>query len=255
MSECIKVLTYNIHKGYCSANRRFVLEGIRELLEIVDADIVFLQEVHGETLRRKKSRGSFPDTPHFEYLAEQLWPHFAYGKNAIYKKGHHGNAILSKYPFEFYENINVSRYKTASRSILHGVLEIPEKQFKLHTLCIHLGLFEREREAQLKVLMERIDSHIPHHEPLVIAGDFNDWRRRIESQLEDTLEVKELFMELDGRHPRTFPIWWPMVAVDRIYYRGVKPLAGRCLNRGPWRKLSDHAALFGIFELPVSVGE
>lgn len=250
MAESLKVLTYNIHKGFCTGNRRFVLKGIRELLEIVDADIVFLQEVHGSTSRYKRKRGSFPDTPHFEYLADQLWPHFAYGKNAIYKKGDHGNAILSKYPFEFVENINIARSRLASRSILHGVLEIPEKNFKLHTLCIHLGLFESERMEQVQVLVDRIESHVPHDEPMVIAGDFNDWRGRTEKLLSDSLDTKELFMELDGHHAATFPIWFPVLPMDRIFYRGLKPLAGRCLSKGPWRSLSDHAALLGIFELP-----
>ena len=30
MSREIHVLTYNIHKGYCSGNRRFVLDSMRE---------------------------------------------------------------------------------------------------------------------------------------------------------------------------------------------------------------------------------
>ncbi len=34
----------------------------------------------------------------FAFLADEIWPHFAYGKNAIYSAGHHGNAILSKHP-------------------------------------------------------------------------------------------------------------------------------------------------------------
>ena len=250
MSDYLKVLTYNIHKGFCTGNRRFVLDQMRELLEIVDADIVFLQEVHGHTLRYKRKRGSFPDTPHFEYLAEQLWPHFAYGKNAIYKKGHHGNAILSKYPFDFVENINVARSRLASRSILHGVVKVPHLEKNLHTLCIHLGLFESERMEQIEVLIDRIDSHVPHDEPLIIAGDFNDWRGKTEAMLAEQLETRELFMELTGHHARSFPIWFPLLPMDRIYYRGLQPSVGRCLSKGPWRNLSDHAALLGVFEIP-----
>jgi endonuclease/exonuclease/phosphatase family metal-dependent hydrolase len=247
----IKVVTYNIHKGYCSGNRRFVLEAMRSLIEETGADLVFLQEIHGNRHadgwgRRKFS---YPDRPHFEYLADQAWPHYAYGCNAIYRKGDHGNAILSKYPFVRWENINVALFRGASRSILHGVIEIPESGFRLHTLCVHLGLFERERRSQLAVLSERIREHIPQDEPLILAGDFNDWRQRAERHLHQSLEVDELFVELEGRHARTFPVWRPMLAVDRIYYRGVQPVSCQCLSGGAWRDLSDHAALVGVFSI------
>src|SRR5690606_5729050 len=102
----------------------------------------------------------------------RLWPHYAYGKNAIYKSGHHGNAILSKYPFKYWENIDISSSQYASRSILHGVIDLPGKDVPLHTLCVHMGLFQAERSRQIKTLIERIESHVPHDEPLLIAGDF-----------------------------------------------------------------------------------
>jgi len=36
----LKVLTYNIHKGFSATNRRFVLHGIKDALRKVDADVV-----------------------------------------------------------------------------------------------------------------------------------------------------------------------------------------------------------------------
>lgn len=245
----IKVITYNIHKGFSTGNQRFVLTQIRELLESEHPDIVFLQEVHGRTQRYRSKLGTFPDVPHFEYLADKLWPHFAYGKNAIYKKGHHGNAILSKYPFTFWENIDISNHRLASRSILHGIIDMGESLPPLHTLCVHMGLFQAERSRQLDALIERIDSHIPHGEPLLIAGDFNDWNGRAEAHFEQDLGVRELFEELTGDHAKTYPIWLPLLPMDRIYYRGVLPLSCRCLSTGPWRTLSDHAALCGVYSL------
>ena len=44
----IKVLTYNIHKGFSASNLRFILHEIKSSLRHIDADVVFLQEVHGE---------------------------------------------------------------------------------------------------------------------------------------------------------------------------------------------------------------
>ena len=251
MTAEIHVLTYNIHKGYSMGKRRFVLQSMRERIAETGADVVFLQEIHGTAIKSeaKRKRFSYPDQPHFEYLADQSWPHHAYGRNAIYRKGDHGNAILSMHPFVSWENIDVSIFPRSSRSILHGVVEIPGKQTRLHTLCVHLGLFEQERREQLQALTARINKHVPRDEPMIIAGDFNDWRRRAEEHLHEDLGLEELFVTMQGRHARTFPVWAPMLSVDRIYYRGLQPTACRRLNTGHWRDLSDHAALFGVFQL------
>lgn len=252
MARQIRILTYNIHKGYCSGNRRFVLDAMRARITETRADLVFLQEIHGRHSGRRGHEGrySYPEQPHFEYLADSSWPHYAYGRNAIYRRGDHGNAILSKFPFVGWENINVAVFPRSSRSILHGVIEIPRSRVRVHTLCVHLGLLEKERQGQFEVLAARIDSHVPRDEPLIIAGDFNDWRRRAGQHLHTGLGVEELFLELEGCHARTFPIWQPLLPMDRIYYRGVAPVACQRLSSGAWRDLSDHAALMGVFNLP-----
>ena len=251
MSSKIRVLTYNIHKGYCSGNRRFVLQAMRERIAETGADIVFLQEIHGtiSKSRRKRRRFSYPDQPHFEYLADECWPHYAYGRNAIYRKGDHGNAIMSQFPFVQWENIDISFFPRSSRSILHGVIHIASLKTRLHVMCVHLGLLERERAAQLEMLTERIGEHVPDDEPMIIAGDFNDWRMRAEQHLHKDLNLNELFVTMRGRHARTFPVWAPVLPVDRIYFRGLEPVDCSRKSRGHWRDLSDHAALFGTFEL------
>ncbi len=80
MTAEIHVLTYNIHKGYTTGKRRFVLDSMRERIAETGADVVFLQEIHGTAIKSesKRKRFSYPDQPHFEYLADQSWPHYAY---------------------------------------------------------------------------------------------------------------------------------------------------------------------------------
>ena len=245
----IKILTYNIHKGFSTSNLRFILHDIKDSLRDVNADVVFLQEIHGE---RNISNNRFDDWPNnrqFEFLADQVWHHHAYGKNAIYKSGHHGNAILSKYPFVEWENIDVSIMRTASRSLLHGSIQIPGIEQKIHIICVHLGLFERERESQLSTLAKRINSHVPADEPLIIAGDFNDWRGRAERHLHHDLGVKEAFKSTYGSYARTFPAQLPMLSMDRIYYRGLDIVNCKRLHGMPWRRLSDHTPLLAEFSL------
>lgn len=244
-----KILTYNIHKGFSATNLRFILHEIKNSLRYVNADIVFLQEIHGECTISNNRFTDWPDNRQFEFLADQVWHHYAYGKNAIYKSGHHGNAILSKYPFVEWKNINVSLFKSASRSLLHGTIQIPGTNERIHVICVHLGLFEQERARQLSTLVKRINSHIPANEPLIIAGDFNDWRGRAEHFLHQDLGVKEAFKITHGVYARTFPAWLPMLSMDRIYYRDLDIVSCNYLQGQPWRHLSDHIPLLAEFRL------
>ena len=245
----IKVLTYNIHKGFSTSNLRFILHDIKESLRLVDADVLLLQEIHGERIISNNRFDDWPNNRQFEFLADQVWSHHAYGKNAIYKSGHHGNAILSKYPFSRWENVDVSFMRSASRSLLHGVIEIPGIDKNIHLICVHLGLFGRERASQLATLVKRISSHIPPDEPLVIAGDFNDWRGRAESYLHQGLGVREVFKNTRGAYARTFPALLPLLSMDRIYYRGLDVVHCQHLHDHPWDRLSDHIPLLAEFKL------
>lgn len=226
-----------------------MLPRMREAIESLNTDLVFLQEVQGEHKRQQRRLPNAPDASQFEFLAEQLWPHYAYGKNAIYQSGHHGNAILSKYPFIAWENINVASISRASRSLLHGVIQLPDSTQCVHVVCIHLGLFKAERTEQLKTLSERIAAHVPSQEPLIIAGDFNDWRKEASDYLEVGLGVQEVFKERLGHYAKTFPAIRPTFGMDRIYYRGVELIEGTCLQGNPWRTLSDHLPLYAEFSL------
>lgn len=245
----LEVVTYNIHKGFSMGNTRFVLHQIRDALKTTDVDLLFLQEIQGKHSYRELSVQEWPATPQFEFLADRLWPHCAYGKNAIYSAGHHGNAILSKYPFIFWENINVSASRFASRSVLHGVIEVPAARQPVHVVCIHFGLTFSEQRRQIAILNDRIDSHVPREAPLIIAGDFNDWNSRAERHVREDLGVKDVFIALKQRPARTYPVWCPVLPVDRIFYRGATPASCMCLTKLPWRRLSDHAALYASFSL------
>lgn len=244
------MLTYNIHKGFNASNRRFVLHQIKHLLLDISPDIVFLQEIQGEHTEKSGLHHDWPDDSQFEFLADQVWPHHAYGKNAIYKAGHHGNAILSKFPFVRWENINVSYMQSASRSLLHGVVRLHEhKGMPLHVVCVHLGLLQMERKRQLATLVDRINEHVPAHEPLIIAGDFNDWNRRSSQYLWENLHVSEVFKSGSGKYARTFPAWLPLLTVDRIYSRGLMVKDNHRLHGRQWQGLSDHLPLLAEFTL------
>lgn len=244
----LSLITYNIHKGFGLGKIRFLLPQMREALSALNPDFVFLQEVQGEHRRREKRINAWPDSPQFEYIAKEIWPHFLYAKNAIYHSGHHGNAILSKYAFERFENINLTSITRASRSLLHGQIKVGLDLPTVHLVCVHLGLFKAERATQCEALMQRIVDEVPEHEPLLMAGDFNDWGLHLSKPLVEKLDIKEAFFSLKGRHARSFPAIKPALCVDRIYYRGMRVVDVQCLQGKPWRMLSDHVPLFARFE-------
>ena len=104
----LNVLTINVHKGFTALNRRFILPELREAVRATDADLVFLQEVHGSHEHHAVRHPAWPETPQYEFLADSMWPQFAYGRNAIYPHGDHGNALLSKFPIAEHRNLDVS---------------------------------------------------------------------------------------------------------------------------------------------------
>lgn len=245
----LSVLTYNIHKGFSPGNRRFVLHQIRAALLAIDADVLFLQEMQGEHQGHEQRISNWPDCAQFEFLARNAWAHYAYAQNATYRAGHHGNAILSKFPLLSWENINVSPFRGASRSLLHGIIQTLGSSIPVHIICIHFGLLGIERQRQITILCARIDSHVPHNAPLIVAGDFNDWRGGAERLFYQHLDLQEAFHSLHGHRARTFPVWLPVLPMDRIYFRGLQPVSCERLVHAPWLHLSDHAPLIATFQL------
>lgn len=244
MNERLRVLSYNIHKGFSPGNARYLLKEIRHAIRLVNADLLFLQEVIGENQKHQSQVQDWEDTQ-FEFLADETWQHYAYGKNAIYQHGHHGNAILSKHPFSHWQNFDISRWRFSQRGVLHGRIHDC-----LHVYCVHMGLFSAERRHQAERLVDIIETTAQSDEPLIIAGDLNDWRAKTHHYLQARLGVKEVFQQLHGKPARTFPANLPLLRMDRIYYRGLELLDASTLVDDHWRGLSDHCALYSEFALP-----
>ena len=242
-TSSFRVLTVNTHKGFSFFNRKFILHELREAVRGVGADIVFLQEVLGTHALHPARHANWPEAPHYEFLADSIWSDFAYGRNAVYPSGHHGNAVLSKFPIERYVNHDVSISGPEKRGLLHCVLHIPGHMQRLHAICVHLGLQESHRRKQLELLLKIVERDVPTDAPLLIAGDFNDWRVRAHSVLKRCAGLREVFVHANGRAAKTFPARFPMLQLDRIYVRNAGVHKPVVLPRRPWSHLSDHAPL------------
>ena len=243
----LRVVTLNIHKGLSQFNRRVVIHELREGLRLLKPDLVFLQEVQGLNERHALRYASWPGQGQHEFLAGEELQH-VYGRNRVHQHGHYGNALLSRHPILSHENEDISDHRFERRGLLHSVVKLPGWKRNLHCVCVHLSLHERGRRRQLDAIAARLEELVERDQPVIVAGDFNDWRVRASAILERSLGMTEVSVAAGGRHSRTFPSMLPLLHLDRIYVRGFRVLRVKVHRGRPWSLLSDHLALSAELE-------
>ncbi len=242
----LHITTYNIHKGFSQFNRHMMVHELREQLRLLDPDIVFLQEVQGSHSGHASHHDNWPEAAQHDFLAEDVWQSAAYGRNVIYDHGHHGNAILSRFPIEHSHNQDVTHHRFERRGILHSQINVPWLPKALHCVCVHLSLFARSRRRQMDALAGYLEDIADPDSPLIIAGDFNDWRNEADELLAHRLGLCEAFGGACGSlgtPGRSYPAKLPVLKLDRIYARGFSIKHAEVHFGDPWSKISDHAAL------------
>lgn len=240
----LHIATYNIHKGFSQFNRHMMVHELRERLRSLGPDIVFLQEVQGLHLGHAERHHDWPEEAQHEFLAEDVWHAAAYGRNVIYDHGHHGNAILSRFPIQHTHNQDVTHLRFERRGLLHCAVELPGLARTVHCVCVHLSLFARSRRRQMEALAAYVEEIADAGAPLIIAGDFNDWRNSANDLLARRLGMREVFCGSAGGRPvKSFPAALPLFRLDRIYVRGFHVESCAVHFGPPWSTISDHAAL------------
>lgn len=243
MTEPITIATYNIHKGMSPLNRKVQISDMAQALESLKPDILFLQEVQGQNLLRELKLPDFPDRPQDNIIADHLAYHTSYGKNAVFPQKHHGNAILSRLPIQMRQNVNISVNRLEKRGVLHCEILPDGWEMPIVCLCAHLNLLERDRVKQYVAIFEYVTTYIPPEAPLILAGDFNDWRHKSTLNIGSTLGLTEVFLDRHGALPKTFPARMPVLSLDRIYTRNLDILNATLHSEEPWLYLSDHLPL------------
>ncbi|MFL6717724.1 MAG: endonuclease/exonuclease/phosphatase family protein [Burkholderiaceae bacterium] len=261
----LRIATYNIHKGVSTIGSRPRVHALKQALSALEADVIFLQEVQGRhDLLALKHAANWPSQSQHEFFAGED-KHSAYGVNAVYDHGHHGNALVSSFPIASSRNQDVSDHAYESRGILHCVVQCNDVD--VHCYVVHLGLFAGSRKRQTDALIDAVSSSAPPDAPVIIAGDFNDWNNKLSDTLRAGLGVSEVFDEnlsrrgfgtylrlLAGRGPkvqpaRTFPAAMPLLQLDRVYVRGFKVASAKVMHGILWSRLSDHAPIVAELEL------
>jgi endonuclease/exonuclease/phosphatase family metal-dependent hydrolase len=239
------VVTYNIHKGFSQFHRHLMVHELREQLRALGPDIVFLQEVQGMHDRHAKRLDNWPDEPQHDFLAEDHWQSSEYGSNVVYDHGHHGNAILARFPVAHSHNQDITHLRFERRGILHCAIAVMGFPKEIHCVCAHLSVFAHSRRRQLDALAGYIEDIVDPTLPLIIAGDFNDWLNEADLLLAKRLGLSEVFGGPGGHESpcRSFPAKLPMLRLDRIYVRGFQVQRAELYSGSPWSQISDHAAL------------
>lgn len=253
----LRLVTYNIHKGVQGVGplSRLEIHNLRNAIEQFSADIVCLQEVRHFNTQQAKRFKHWPQSSQSEFLAPSGY-YVAYKTNAVTQHGEHGNAVLSKWPILKNQHEDMSDHRLEQRGLLHVVIDF--KNTPIHVVVLHLGLFANSRKRQIEQLRRYIEREIESSEPLIVAGDFNDWsnalaplildmglslssqafNRKLNTKYGSVIESKKPLQKIP-----TFPSRLPLLQLDYVYSRGLKALTSFTPPGKQWARLSDHLPL------------
>ncbi len=239
--DTLRIATYNIHKGVqgLGLRRRLEIHNLGHAVEQLDADIVCLQEVRKLHRRQAQQFTRWPDLPQAEFLAPEGYES-VYRTNAVTRHGEHGNALLSRWPVVTHQHEDMSDHRFEQRGLLH--VEVAVQGRAVHVIVIHLGLIPASRVRQVAQLRRYIEREVPHAAALVVAGDFNDWGTRSQHAM-NAIGLRSS----DTVRCPTYPSRLPVVQLDQIFARGLRPLHLHVPRGRIWGQMSDHLPLIAEF--------
>jgi endonuclease/exonuclease/phosphatase family metal-dependent hydrolase len=244
-----RILSYNIHRAI-GVDRRFRPERVVSIIENHDPDLVLLQEVDEDAPRSRQMDLA-------RELARALgYAHFAVGHNVTLRQGRYGNATLSRHPIQHARNLHLPGGGPTRRGCQHTAIALESgggHRHRLEVFNLHLGLSAGERERQVGLLVRsREFTLLPEAVPCLVAGDFNDWRSRLQPIFTGLLAFRSATERgfTGERGIPTYPSFFPRGALDRIYYRGpLRLLAARRCRLKVSRVASDHLPIVADFEV------
>ena len=237
-----RVATYNIHKGVQGLGpaRRLEIHNIGHAIEQLDADVVCLQEVRKGHRKEEKFFKHWPALPQADFLAPEGYEAI-YKTNAVTAHGEHGNAMLSRWPVLMHQHEDMSDHRLEQRGLLHAQVQVQARS--VHVIVLHLGLIPASRVRQITQVLDFIQREIPADAPVVVAGDFNDWGSRVGQMMQGAG-----LLEWSHSRSLTYPSRLPIVQLDHVYARGLRPTGVMVPHGRIWRQMSDHLPLVAEFQ-------
>jgi endonuclease/exonuclease/phosphatase family metal-dependent hydrolase len=224
-TRALTVATWNIH-GAIGADGRYAPARIVDVLREVDADIVALQEVASEQAHENFLRD----------LERETGFHVAAGLLRQRHGDDFGNALLSRYPVQSVEHLDLTVDHYEPRGAIDVCIDVGIA-LPLRVIATHLGLRPGERREQVRRIISAFERDSPH--PTLLMGDLNEWflwgrpLRWLHAHFRNIPPA-----------PPTFPARRPVFALDRIWVSpsgGVTRLARHSSSLA--RVASDHLPL------------
>ena len=193
------VASYNLHRCIGTDGRRDV-ERVARVIESLDADIIALQEV--------ESRRASADGPmQVEVLAHLVGLTAVSGPTIERADGHFGNALLTRLPIRAVRKLDLTFRRREPRGAIDVDFDVGGTHVRV--IATHLGLLPRERRHQVQRILETTADQ--REGVIVLLGDINEW-------LVAGRPLRWLHRRFGQCHAqRTFPAWFPIFALDRIW--------------------------------------
>jgi endonuclease/exonuclease/phosphatase family metal-dependent hydrolase len=222
--EPLRIGSYNVHKCVGTDGRRNV-ERVARVIRELDCDTVGLQEVDSRP-------GPHSDSRQLEFLAAATEMQAVPGSTIIRHDRSYGNALLTRRKILDVRRHDLSFRRFEPRGALEVDLEVAGSFMRVFVM--HLGLLPYERRYQMRIVLKLL-REMPVDQPVVVLGDINEW-----------LPISRPLRWLHGLlgtppRQRSFPVWAPMFALDRVWVRPRGSLLDFRVHRSQLsRRASDH---------------
>jgi endonuclease/exonuclease/phosphatase family metal-dependent hydrolase len=234
----LRVLSYNIHHGR-GMDGEVDLQRIARVILREDPDLVALQEVD-----RGVERTDRIDMP--ARLAALTGMIAVFSNNFHHQGGEYGNAILSRHPVEFFDNVHYRMVRGGEqRGLLHAVIQVHGHSLLFLNTHLDYRPDDTERLSNLDEILELVAAYPDL--PVIIAGDFNDLpgSRTHQGMTRHFVDAWEVAGQGDGF---TIPSEKPNRRIDYIF---AHPVHGPIPRKAwvPTSTASDHLPLAVEFKL------
>lgn len=230
----LRIVTYNIAGGlptWAAKARREMAGRIARVIEELDADVIALQEV-------PLGGSETPDV--LAQLREVTGMYAVEGPTLDSPKRRYGNAVLSRFPVRATRTLDLSFHTREPRGALDADIECDGQLIRI--VATHLGLSASERSTQVRTLLSAFDNS---ELPVILVGDINEWfvhGRALRALVSHFRRAPA---------PRTFPTFFPVFALDRIWMHPGEYLIDVSVHRSELaRQASDHFPLVARIRVP-----
>lgn len=226
----LRIASFNIH-ACIGADGRFDPARTAAVIREIDADVLALQEVEHHLIDNEDL---------LDYLARTTGYQAVAGPTLMRETRHYGNALLTRLPVINSQSRDISITPHEPRAVIEAQLAAGDKT--LTVMATHLGLWPAERRMQVRQILSLLEQQSA--EVTLLLGDLNEWflwGRPLRW-------LHKYFRR--SRHIRTFPAYFPIFSLDRIWVAPEQFLIDLQSHRSQLsRQASDHLPLIATIQL------